>query len=421
MSEPLGATLGILATAALWSGARSRSLPAVVAGIFAATVAQCARMGTVFVLPALVLWVLFTFKRKGARWGLAPAAWACAAILTGVVIDGSLRAGYGCGFGPGNGNFALTLYGFTTGTPNWEQAYRDFPELAGVPEEDVIRRAYAESWNNVRRHPERFVQGLLAGAGQAARIGWDFLRFTLAASFQPGFNALVLLALALGMLRYGWLARHEPTSSLLAVCLLGVLVSTPIILPDAESRSLASAFPLIFVPICAGMVGWRPAGDPIWRRQRRRAAAAPGLVAAAVIVAAVCLGPGLFHLARQRPALPSAAPGPGSRLVRLGPKSTHLSVLGRYDPRPTFAPRVNQREFASYVGQPLAPPGLADAVRPWLDDPFVIVRCRQGWIIGPSELIGDRPRLLRLTGRQGTEPYFRFFQVDSYEELPEDG
>ncbi len=418
MSEPLGVTLAALATAALWSGARSHSLPVVLAGIFTMAVAQNARVGTVFVLPALVLWVLFTFRRKSARWGLVPAGWACAMILAALLLDGSLRAGFGCGFGPGHGNFSLTLYGFSTGSPGWAKAYEDFPELKQVSEEELNRRAYAESWDNIRQHPGRLLAGLWVGAGQAMRIAWDFLLFTLSVSFHPLANGLVLLALAIGMVRYAWRTRRCPTTSLMAFCLLGVVVSAPIILPDPESRALASAFPLIFVPICTAIVGWRPGRDPIWQRlrQTRRGDAAPNMVVVAVLLVATCLGPGLFYLTRPRPALPVARLDAESLPVRLGPSSAHLSVGGPYDPRPTFAPRVNRRDFARYIAWPSAPPGLTDGVQPWLDEPFVIILSRQGWIIGPSELIADRPRLLCLRGERGSQPYFRFFAVESYEE-----
>ncbi len=416
MTEPIGMTLGTLGAAALWSGARSRSLPVVLAGIFATALAQTARTSTVFVLPALVLWVLFTFRRKGSRWGLAPAGLACAVILAALLLDGSLRAGYGCGFGVGNGNFSLTLYGFSTGSPGWTKAYEDFPELRQASQEEQNRRAYAESWNNIRRHPGRLVKGLWVGARQAARIGWDFLRFTLAVSFHPLVNGLVLLALASGMLRYAWRTRRRRSTSLMVLCLLGVSVSAPIILPDPESRALAPAFPLIFVPICTALVGWRPGRDATWQRlrQTRRDDAAPSLAVVAVLLAATCLGPGLYRLVR--PPLPVASLGADTLDVRLGPKSAHLSVLGPYDPHPTFAPRVRQQELKSFLAHPSAPPGLADGVRSWLDEPFVIILSRRGWIIGPSDLIADRPRLLRLKGKRGTQKYFRFFSVESYVE-----
>ncbi len=422
MSESLGTTLGALAMAALWSGARSRGLPVALAGVFTMAVAQSARIGTVFVLPALVLWVLFTFRKKGARWAPVAAAWACAMIFAALLLDGSLRAGSGCGFSQGHGNFSLTLYGFSTGSPGWTKAFEDFPELRQAPEEELNRRAYAESWNNIRQNPGRLVKGLSAGAGQAMTIAWDFLKFTLAVSSRPLANGLVLLVLALGMARYAWRTRNCHTTSLMALCLLGGLVSAPIILPDAESRTLAAAFPLIFVPICCALVGWRPGTDPIWQRSRQARSndATSSLVVVAVLLAAVLLGPRLSHLARQRPAPPAAAFDADTRLAWLGPDSAYLSVLGPYDPRPTFAPRVKLREFERYVAQPSAPPGLADGVRPWLDEPFVIVLNRQGWIIGPPELIADRPRLLRLSGERGTQQYFNFFAVESYDEVAAD-
>ncbi len=420
LSETTGVTLGALATAILWSGARARSLPVVLLGIFAMTFAQNARIGTIFVLPALVLWVLFKFKGKTGRVGLAAAGWACAVIVAGLLLDTSLRAGYGCGFGVGHGNFSHTLYGFSTGSPDWQKALQDLPEVSGSAEAELNRRIYAEAWSNIRRDPWRFVEGLWAGAGIAMRTALAFIRFNLAVSGSSLANGLVFLFLVIGTLRFAWRTRRSHTMSLVACCLLGVLVSMPIIMPDGGPRTLAPAFPLLFLPLCAANVGWRPRFDPIWQRfsRARPADAAPGILVVAVLVVLAAFGPAVFHLVRARSAVPAGRQDePGTLLVRLGPASVHLTVLARRDPRPTFAPRIRHQEFAEYVAQPSSPPGLAEGVRSWLGDPFLIILTLQGWIIGPTDLLADRPRLLRLRGQRGSQPYFRFFAVDSYEEL----
>ncbi len=423
MSGSIGITLGALALAILWSAARAHSLPVALFGVFAMTVAQNARIGTVFVLPALVLWVLFTFKPKARRVGLAAAAGACGVIVAGLLLDGSLRAGYGCGVGVGHGNFSHTLYGFSTGSPDWQKALRDFPELAAAPEEEATRRFYAEAWNNIRRHPWRLVEGIWAGTRIAMRTSWAFVRFNFSVAVSSLANGLVFLLLVIGLSRYGWRTRQSTTTSLLAFCLLGVLVSMPIIVPDAGTRPLAPAFPILFLPLCAASVGWRPRLDAIWQRpsQPRPAGAGAGILVVAVLVAVTALGPGLFHLARAQPPEPAGAwLDTDTMIVRLGPSSVHLSVLARRDPRPTFAPRIRHQELARYVGRASSPPGLAEVVQPWLGEPFAIILTLHGWIIGPADLIADRPRLLRLTGQGGTRGYFRFFSVESYDELAED-
>jgi hypothetical protein len=64
-SEWLGLTLGALATALLWIGARERRMGALAWGMAVLTLALNARAGTFLVLPALVLWAGGACRKDG--------------------------------------------------------------------------------------------------------------------------------------------------------------------------------------------------------------------------------------------------------------------------------------------------------------------------------------------------------------------
>jgi hypothetical protein len=137
LSEWLGLTLGALAAALLWNGSRNGSMATLWWGTAALTLALNARAGTFLVLPGLVLWAGFAFRR-GRSFNRAAAGTILAGVVFGFLVNGSVMKIYGDRFGPGHGNFSMTLYGLAGGKPGWQQIYLDFPETRGMREDALM-------------------------------------------------------------------------------------------------------------------------------------------------------------------------------------------------------------------------------------------------------------------------------------------
>ena len=85
VSEQLGMILSLTGWALLLSGIRRANKIFLVLGILMITLALNARVGAMFVLPALAVFSGFAFKKK--RFSFTDFAWAAAAILLGFLIN----------------------------------------------------------------------------------------------------------------------------------------------------------------------------------------------------------------------------------------------------------------------------------------------------------------------------------------------
>ena len=83
------------------------------------------RPGAILVLPLLLLWAVYeTRDAKGlGRWMLWTAC--AAALFSGGALQLASVYAFGGDASNTGGNFSTSLYGLSTGTRDWSQAYRD--------------------------------------------------------------------------------------------------------------------------------------------------------------------------------------------------------------------------------------------------------------------------------------------------------
>src|SRR5262249_40893761 len=126
-SESLGLVLGVLGSTIVWLGARDRQRYIVAFGLFVMTVGLNARAGAFLTLPVLIAWSGWAFTNPALRFDWRFVAIATTAVAVGFALNVAWLKLYGGAFGIGHGNFALTLYGFSTGQPGWTRLYVDYP------------------------------------------------------------------------------------------------------------------------------------------------------------------------------------------------------------------------------------------------------------------------------------------------------
>jgi hypothetical protein len=267
-TEPLGITLACLALTLLLSrNARSR-LAWMAAALFAMDVALNARPGPQLLLPALLLWGVWVFRRRWLRATIVlAAAWALSALVTYTLNDL---------YGSGEGSFAsypaYTFYGLTRDS-NYRQAQHDYrEEIAALPSErEVARFLYARAFDALRREPQLFMRALAGNELKFfEKLGANLSRIvTLRAPFASAQERarpsvverranlalglpFLLAAAGLSLVRISRTGSRVDRLFWLAAC-VGVLGSVPLVYGDAGFRGLAASYPFFALFLALGL------------------------------------------------------------------------------------------------------------------------------------------------------------------------
>src|SRR5207245_2122455 len=132
LSESLGLSFGCLGFALLWAAGRhERPWSLVALGMMFLTLGLNVRAGAFFVLPALLLWALLTFRPCGS-FGWRPAGWGLAGLGAGFFFNYVLIGVLGSNTNMLHSNFAYVLYGLALGGKSWLQIYVDHPEVKAM-------------------------------------------------------------------------------------------------------------------------------------------------------------------------------------------------------------------------------------------------------------------------------------------------
>jgi len=297
MTESLGLVAGLCGLSlVLLSVRRNEPVPLlVVGGLGMFSVGMAMRAGALFVIPALAVWTLYATHRVPwtSRWRLL--SMAAAGLLLGPALQ--LVVVYSAGSDARNtgGNGAVALYGLSTGSRDWSQAYRDFAEVyAKNPESIFHQKVMAAAIENIRAKPAVFVDSLLAAAAL-----FRTQLFNIGPLAQ--YNGVATLAFWLGTIVCLLYWRHPAYALLLAVA-LAEFASAPLIYDSGGQRVLAATV-AARLAIAAIGVAWILAVASRLRRpilgygfgsansDRRIGACALGLSAALLFLAIFALTP----------------------------------------------------------------------------------------------------------------------------------
>jgi hypothetical protein len=160
MSEPTGFLYGVLGSTLLLAGTDDQKPRLFATGLFLVTLALAARPGPLFVLPVLVLWAGWCF-RKERRFDLGPTLWSAAGVASGFAIAALLyRLCTYHGTVPFE-NFAYTLYGLAEGGQPWSRVLSETKHIPPGPlttKEAVATTEKALAM--IRANPVRFLIGI---------------------------------------------------------------------------------------------------------------------------------------------------------------------------------------------------------------------------------------------------------------------
>ncbi len=236
ITESLGLALGAASFALLLHGARQRQINTSLLGILLLTLALNVRAGAFFILPALILWGSWSFRRTN-RFSWRFLLGGFSVVLLGFVINSIVTKSICPPNVVGFGNFSYTLYGLITGG-DWQQVLVDHPERAksgGFSDSEI----YGLAFEALRANP----LGLVTGMFRAWKIflfsDYPF-SFVLDNTVNIGLRVLSLVALFACYLK-----RRDVNYSLIIAAVLAILASVPFIPPwdSAAMRVYAATIP----------------------------------------------------------------------------------------------------------------------------------------------------------------------------------
>jgi hypothetical protein len=257
LTEPLGLFWALLSIPFFIEAFRDRSAGAALTAFAMTTAALMTRMGSMFTIPALLLWLIWQFGNGiASRLKIALAA---IAVLLGVLgLNALLLKSYGTSQSLASSNFSYVLCGLTIGT-GWQGCPAKLAaEGKALPADEaaVADQLYSMAWTNFRAKPELFFRRLADNLEQ----------------FTSDFPNVIWRGYLLGVDEPDWLFRGTLTAisvmglvyvavrraksielAFWALVWASIAASASLIYPDEGGRALAASHPLIVMFFAMGM------------------------------------------------------------------------------------------------------------------------------------------------------------------------
>jgi hypothetical protein len=404
LTEPLGLFWALLSIPFFVASIRTASVGPALVGFALTAFALMTRMGNMFAVPALMLWLVWQFGRgmaSKARIGLL----SIAILLAVLALNSLLQKAYGPAYDPTGSNFSYVVCGLTLGT-TWDECPKKLEEKRGptapaLPEQAMVAQMYSMAWDNFQTHPEVFFQRLGAGIqffySQLPRTIWRgySARVDEPAWFlRPALIVLILTGL--------WFvaAREANAIELSFWALLGasLTASAAIVAFDDGMRVLAASYPLIALLLAAGFATPSPKQPATPDGPRLTLHGSLGLLLAAILMAMI---PWIAHRISPAAATTTAASPSrtGDALVYGGRRISGFLVVADGERLRSDTPTIHVSDFSAIVALSrveVAYQGLLHPVAPPLPFGFVTApRMERGvatnqYYIVPAEVMEKR-------------------------------
>jgi hypothetical protein len=252
LTEPLGLIVAMLSVPYLIESFRSGSVNHALMGFALTVLALMIRMGSMFTIPALMIWLVWQFEgsvNRRTKLGIAAAAVVVLVIGFNTVLqelNGPSQASTGS-------NFAYVVCGLTMGT-TWDGCPRVIKPDAGMSEEILIARMKAMAWDNFKAHPELFFRRLMAGAAQFLRELPDLIWGGVSLTAEPwGMLRISITLICCVGLFHTLLTATSKEKAFWLLMWLSVIASSALIFFDDGRRVLAVSIPTFALFFASGM------------------------------------------------------------------------------------------------------------------------------------------------------------------------
>lgn len=252
MTETLGLTFGMLSMTFFLRGASENRLTDALLGAFLLTLAMNIRVGALFLLPLILLWVGIHF-RGTTRFSWKNAFFAGLVVVAGFGLNSIVLYFVGSPLGMAFGNFSESLYGLASGGERWSYVYSVNEETNYLPDRERFALIYRLAFDLIRENPMGIVKGSLHQWGLLFSDTWFSVYSYVGGEnvegnryIHWGLYALCFVAL-INVVR----KRCDPLLFFILFSTFGILISVPFVPPgDAHKmRAYAATIPLLaFLP-----------------------------------------------------------------------------------------------------------------------------------------------------------------------------
>jgi hypothetical protein len=261
LTEPLGLIWALLAIPFFIQALKTGSLAPALFGLGAISLALMSRMGSMFTIPALLLWLVWQFGRT-AREKLTVVGLSFAVLLSVFAANFLLEKAYGDGQTNTGGNFSYVLCGMTLGT-TWEGCPAKISKEGGqLPwsEQETSELMYSLAAKNFKNDPTVLLRRLVDGSREFLNQLPDLLwRGYLLANSEPSWVPRTLLSLfsILGILLVLNERRDPREISFWLLLWVSIISSAAIVFFDDGRRIMAASIPFISLFFAMGLAGPR--------------------------------------------------------------------------------------------------------------------------------------------------------------------
>jgi hypothetical protein len=351
LTEPLGLFWALLSIPFFLQAFRLRSPNLALLGFAMTAIALMTRMGSMFTIPALLLWLVWQFGEGAAarfRTGLLATA-----VLVGILgINAFIQKAYGTPGGETGANFAYTICGLSMGTA-WDGCPKELAEQ-GEPlsydETTVAKKLYAFAWQNFRDHPQVLLRRLRSAATTfVARIP-DLMWSGYGGAAEPRWLLRMILS-AIVVIGLFFLAIRGVRAVEIAFWTLvwtSIIASSAVVYFDDGLRVLAVSQPLMALFFATGM------GNPAFASGQAVQSGAllrygvAGLIATAVLFASA---PWVAHRLWSTKSAVDPMHNVNEALVAGGRRMSGFLIVADGTPRRSDIPSLHFSDFEAIVAQ----------------------------------------------------------------------
>lgn len=352
LTENLGFLLGNLALFFFLRSATSHRLNYSLFGLFLLTVGLNARAGAYIILPLIVLWAAFSFRKDHGFWrtifiGVAVAFLGMAGNwLFAKAINSPTSAMFS--------NYSYTLYGLAAGNKGWEQVLVDHP---GVDSNKI----FALAFDKIKNEPSLFAQGISGAYTDYFSASKGAFSFLLLKRDRNDTLNIILWSLSILGLITAFLKREQKPFSLSLAFFAGIMLSVGLVPPidSTMMRAYATTIPMSLYVV---VIGGRFLSEALFRKHSMEMGESnedikfPALLSGFILVASFVIP----ILLRQFGSTPSAnssitcEPGktPTTFVIPNG-----SSIIPDEEARSSYIPTV---EYSRFISKLFSPDQLAD-------------------------------------------------------------
>lgn len=379
LTESLGLFWALLSIPFFIASFRTASARPALIGFGLTVFALMTRMGNMFAIPALLLWLVWQFGHGMAakvRIGVLSVAF----LLAAFGLNSQLQKAYGSGSDSTGSNFSYTLCGLTIGTtwdgcPKKLQETRD-PNAPALSEQAMVAQMYAMAGDNFRAHPQVFFQRIADSirefyAAFPRTIWGGYGQRVEEPAWFPHRVLVLLILFGLGLVAIRRANAIE--LSFWALFCASITASAALVFYDDGNRVLAASHPIVALLLATGLTT-RPLKQPSAQYEARLTRCGVlGLLLAAALMATI---PWISHRVSPAPAVAgSALPlQPNDVLVYGGKRMAGFLIVADGEPLRADIPSIHLSDFSAIVamtGVEEVSQGLLHPVMPALPFGFV--------------------------------------------------